>query len=258
MEEAVAHHEVSYQLNKKQADLDIDFFINTKRDYATALSRVNRHDEAIALFHEVWAHWSTLDPPNEFSSAFAALNFALIYVAKGDRVEAEKWLLKTRQMNNALWGPTHFRHALVNTPLAKLYMQQGKMEEAMRTVESSITLLENNFGPDYSLVLNAKALKAEILLNNGESTAAATLLENMVENEQHKAVGGHIRNLKPLLLLSRAYVESSQPIKADSLLHKSYDYYKDASGNDAVFTLSLEAALEELHMSNKELDHRLN
>jgi tetratricopeptide (TPR) repeat protein len=245
-EKAAYHFKKSFEIHKQIPDLKLKNLMDIQSHYAMALSMINEHEEALVLHKEVQHYWANLDTPIDLSLAYAEFNHGKIYARKGDLVEAEYWINIAGDRYKQLLGEQHFRNALVDAELAKIRLKAQQYGPALTFIDSAIRLLQDTFGPQYALVTDAKAIRAEILLGQGEQQQAVELLEDMVAASRTNTSGAHIRNIKPVLLLSQAYSQSGYVERADSLLQQNYDYYVSTQGEQGVFVESLGAALKDV------------
>ncbi len=248
-DEAVTHVEISYQIKKDLPDFELKSMMASREHYALALSHVGRHDEAIALQAIVQNYWSTQDPNVELSTAYSSFNFGKIYGRKGDLKQAEFWFREAGNRYEKILGKDHFRNALVGTELANLFLKGDNFTQAREEIEPALQILIANFGPTYALVLDAQTLKAQILLAQGELDQATQLLESLVSGTELPEVGGHIRNIKPVLFLAEAYQAIGRREEAVALLEQHYAHYLNVQGVSGPFTVKLQAALEAIDTS---------
>ena len=245
-EAAVEHLKVSYELKQALPDVELKSMMAIRSHYALALSHVGRHEEALALHGVVQDYWMTLEPRVELSIAYSSFNFGKIHGRKGELEQAAFWFRDAGDRYRMILGEDHFRNALVGTELASLFLKENKLAEARDKIEPALQTLIANFGPDYALVLDARSLKAEILLAQGELDQSIDLLENIVLDAEPRTVGGHIRNIKPVLLLAEAYRTKGLSEEASGLLKQHYNHYLQTQGASGPFVIKLRAALDEI------------
>ncbi len=240
---------MSYELKKDLTNLhDIDFF-GSQVQYAGALAKLEAFDEAIALQNELLLHLNAAETPDVSMLANTELGMGRIYYAQKSYAEAESWFRSAARRYREDHGPSHYLIGVMASELARPLMKMGKLPEALTEVDQAIDVYVQNFGMDYLLTLNARVLKAEILLAQGDPDSATDVLLSAIDALEEKYSSNEQRIMFAKSVLGQVYLAGKRYPAADSLLHASYNYYVQSLGDSASYTIKLDEALDTVHQS---------
>lgn len=246
-EQAFIQHEAAYEIRNNLEGFSLNELMGARQAYAIALSTVGRDDEAIEILTDVFDYWASAEDMHGYAYEEASFLLGKLYAKKNDFDRARFRFEKTIDFYSAKLGPDHFRVAVIYVELSKLYLSQSAYIEALSNIDTAIQAYSKSFSPTYALVINAKSIKANILLQSGRTDEAVTLLNELVSGAVQFPMGSHVRSIGPILLLSEAFVAKQQYASADSLLRKIEANLRTNEKDNAVFLNQIEKALSELH-----------
>jgi tetratricopeptide (TPR) repeat protein len=135
---------------------------------------VGRSDAAIASYREALVISEQTGDPSE---TFGNLNnLASAYRARGDYGEAEPLFREALAVARGVYGPEHFRVAVVGNNLARTLTDLGRFEEADATYREVLAVARHAFPPGHVNVEIMRGNHACCLLRMGKRGEAREVL----------------------------------------------------------------------------------
>lgn len=154
--------------------------LETQRELGVTLSRLDEHDEAIALLADARTRYRRSHPEADRTSLELGLGLAVAYLDDEDYTAAEELLETCVPQADRLLGPKHPRTLIGVGYLAAALRNLGRLEEARTYYERAYQTNRELFGEAYHLTIGAESNLARLLRDLGEYDAAEQHARNAV------------------------------------------------------------------------------
>ncbi|CAN0513251.1 unnamed protein product, partial [Laminaria digitata] len=124
-EKSAEHLEKAFLLKKKHTSLDDLDLAVTQGNYAYALARIWRYDEALDLQKELYEFELQKSPVKKKNLADIQNGLGRIYYQQSNYPAAEKWFRLSLENYKAAHGPTHYMIATQSSELSRPLKEQG-------------------------------------------------------------------------------------------------------------------------------------
>ncbi len=156
--------------------------LETQRELGITLSRLDEHDEAIALLADARARYRRAHPEADRTSLELGLGLAVAYLDDEDYRAAEEVLETCVPQADRLLGPKHPRTLVGIGYLAAALRNLGRFEEALTYYERAYQTNRELFGDAYHLTIGAESNLARVLRDMGKYQSAEQHARNAVAN----------------------------------------------------------------------------
>jgi tetratricopeptide (TPR) repeat protein/tRNA A-37 threonylcarbamoyl transferase component Bud32 len=167
---------------RKALGPDDEDTLETQRELGVTLSRLDDHDEAIALLADARARHHRSHPDADRTSLELGLGLSAAYLDNEDYAAAEALLATCVPQADRLFGPNHPRTLVAVGYLAAALRNLGRLDEAHAYYERAYRTNRELFGDAHHLTIGAESNLARVLRDMGRYEAAEQHARDAVAN----------------------------------------------------------------------------
>ncbi len=196
--------------------------LETQRGMAITQSRLDHHDEAIALLKDALQKYKARHPQPDALTLSLNTGLAVTYLEDEDYAAARVLLEVSVPLSDDLLGPNHPRTLIAVGYLAGALRNLGFKEEARSYYDRAYTTNKQLFGDDYYLTISAESNLARMLRDMGEFRSAEDHARNAVEHA--KKVFGPENPATAIFMdgLASILIKTDKFAQAESTLQQAY------------------------------------
>ena len=195
--------------------------------YATALTHVNKLNEAETRMRECWeARRRTLGETHD-QTLTSQNNLSLIVANRGDLAESVRlvrFCYEVRRKRDGL-GKTETLSCLNN--LGRVLLVQGELTEAERLFREGFETIRKTHGPEHQYTMQHEAMLSRVLLDEGKLGEAESHGRHALTLFRQTMPAGHMDIGWSLFIMGRTLLEKGQASEAQDLLRESAQLFRE-------------------------------
>lgn len=224
--------------------------IGRLRMLGSILRQRGAYAEAVQVLRDVATRQEKLG--SEVESAFAWNELGIALNSMGEGVEAERALLRSRQLAEKIYGADHPNISLLQVNLSAALNLQGRYQEAERLARSGRALFEKSFGADHIRIADFQSALADALAGQGRAAEAAAALEDVRRRNERQFGIADFRSRKALTQLGCHWIAFGRADRASPYLHQAQSLYVKAGSADSVDAALNDRCLGEVTAKRKD------
>ncbi|MEM7585548.1 MAG: tetratricopeptide repeat protein [Acidobacteriota bacterium] len=186
----------------------------------SVLIQQGRFDEALARQAEALAIRERIFGPQSVQMAASLYSLGALHRIRGDMEEAEPLLLRALQIYR-LFDDRRAAEARVLNSLGRVLHTRGRLAEGREHLEAALALRRQIFGEVHVDVASSAKNLAAVLLDQGQTVAAGSLLEDALATLRGAKPAGHWAILEAesvwgSYLAAAGYRDEAEPFLVDS------------------------------------------
>lgn len=217
-EAAASLYEEALDLIEALPSPDLGVYHAALQDLSQSYSRLNRHDEAIALMEDALAPPFADGGVPDFRLAGATRLLGAAYVHARRPEEAEPLLLEASRQLRSIYGDASTQAQEADNDLAVLYSDLGRWSEAARLLDRLRSLNCEQYGARHMRCLAYSGNAGVTMIEAGDFMTARSVIG--AAHEGFASILG--KDAAPTQLmayhLANAYLETGDPVRAGELV----------------------------------------